>query len=553
MKKIALLYSPLSLSILIFLYFQLQISNLFAGLLDEGFVLYNAQLISQGQIPYRDFFMTTTPGSYYLIALLFKFFGNYMIIGRILGVASGILTLVACNLLFKLKKYWQYVYLISMAFLLVSPAKFFSYNDAFLLLLVALYFLIKGSERNKFLLVGVSGLVSGLGFVFKQSVGGLIFPAFILGIILVTGRNNIIKAIFSYLIGWLAVLVPVIAYFYFNHALPQVFYFIFLFASAVKSHQSSFLIHRLAAMPIIVLFFILLRNAKLRVKLLFFSIASLLFLFYLLLDIQRIGRLLTYLPDTTFYVQTLAFIFPLIILAYYLTKRTDHGKKITLVAISYLVIFLSHAASGYNIGSGVVVAPLLIPLIIYFLEKYGNIFYNKRTTFLLTTLILIYTIAFSYNFMRLQNPAFAGYLESQYTANVNIEEAKYIRFPQTTASDLDQTISYIKANTKKDEKIFCFPYCPGLLFFSERNGGSFYNLFYFETFAVGDQNSVIQDLQKNKVRFVILEKSEDDISLKARIQSEDKRLPKIKDYIVKNYGEAFSTSGFTILKKIESR
>lgn len=432
-----------------------------------------------------------------------------------------------------------------MAFLLIAPSRFFFYNEAFFVSLVALFFLIKATEKNNLLLFCASGLISGLCFVMKQSVGGLLFPAFILGIFLVSGRKNVLKAVSAYIIGWAVVLAPVTAYFYLNNALPQALYFIFSFANAVKSHQSSFLVHRLIAIPIIVLLFMLLRNVKPRTRLLLLSLSLLSSVFYLLLNTRRIGRLLTYLPDPVFYVQTLAFIFPLIILAFYLRRRTIHEKKVTLAAISYLVMFLSLAASGYSSGPGVVVAPLLIPLFIYFTEKYGNkLLKNKKATILLTTvIILVYTITFSYNPLRFQT------LESQYTASLNIKEAKYILFTPSIASDLMRVISYIQKNTKKDEKIFCFPYCPGLLFFSERDGGSFYNLFWFETFMEKDQNSVIQDLEKNKVRLIILEKSKDDIRLQSMIEAEEKRLPEIKGYIIKNYQKVLVTDNFILLKR----
>jgi len=108
-----------------------------------------------------------------------------------------------------------------------------------------------------------------------------------------------------------------------------------------------------------------------------------------------------------------------------------------------------------------------------------------------------------------------------------------------------RVISYIRNNTKKEEKIFCFPYCPGLLFLSGRNGGSYYSLFYFETFMEKNQNSVISDLQKNNVHLVVLQKTG---GIEQRKQLEKKRLTKIYDFIAKNYKKVFETPNFIILK-----
>src|SRR3982751_6312534 len=47
---------------------------------DEGIILQGAQRVADGQVLYRDFFSFYTPGSYYLVALLFKLFGSSMLV-----------------------------------------------------------------------------------------------------------------------------------------------------------------------------------------------------------------------------------------------------------------------------------------------------------------------------------------------------------------------------------------------------------------------------------------------------------------------------------------
>ena len=50
--------------------------------LDEGIILQGAQRILDGQVLYRDFFSFFTPGSYYLLALIFRIFGNSYLVAR---------------------------------------------------------------------------------------------------------------------------------------------------------------------------------------------------------------------------------------------------------------------------------------------------------------------------------------------------------------------------------------------------------------------------------------------------------------------------------------
>jgi 4-amino-4-deoxy-L-arabinose transferase-like glycosyltransferase len=56
---------------------------------DEGIILQGAQRILHGQVLYRDFFSFFTPGSYYLLALLFKIFGNSILVARTALVFFG--------------------------------------------------------------------------------------------------------------------------------------------------------------------------------------------------------------------------------------------------------------------------------------------------------------------------------------------------------------------------------------------------------------------------------------------------------------------------------
>jgi 4-amino-4-deoxy-L-arabinose transferase-like glycosyltransferase len=64
--------------------------------LDEGIILQGAERVLRGQIPYRDFFMFYTPGSVYLVAGLFKVFGDSFSVARtsiaIVGAVCTVIT-----------------------------------------------------------------------------------------------------------------------------------------------------------------------------------------------------------------------------------------------------------------------------------------------------------------------------------------------------------------------------------------------------------------------------------------------------------------------------
>lgn len=66
---------------------------------DEGIILQGAARILRGELLYRDFFSYFTPGSYYLLALLFKIFGSSMLVARTALAVHGALFSVFTYLL----------------------------------------------------------------------------------------------------------------------------------------------------------------------------------------------------------------------------------------------------------------------------------------------------------------------------------------------------------------------------------------------------------------------------------------------------------------------
>lgn len=55
---------------------------------DEGLILYGAARVAQGEVPYRDFWSMYGPGSFYVLAALFRAFGETVVVARGFDVAS---------------------------------------------------------------------------------------------------------------------------------------------------------------------------------------------------------------------------------------------------------------------------------------------------------------------------------------------------------------------------------------------------------------------------------------------------------------------------------
>ena len=78
-KSVALYALLFALS---FLYISLGITRAL-NIYDEGLILFGAQRVVWGQVPYRDFWTVYSPGQFYALAGLFRLFGSSILVARL--------------------------------------------------------------------------------------------------------------------------------------------------------------------------------------------------------------------------------------------------------------------------------------------------------------------------------------------------------------------------------------------------------------------------------------------------------------------------------------
>lgn len=145
---------------------------------DEGIVLEGAQRILDGQIPYKDFFTFYTPGSFYLIAIVFKIFGNSFVVARLSLAVAG----AACSLLAYLiaKRTCSHGFAVFVALLTTTAGfayRFLVLHNWYstLLAVLALYTLVRWLENSRPSWAFATGSFCSLTLMFEQSKGaGLI-------------------------------------------------------------------------------------------------------------------------------------------------------------------------------------------------------------------------------------------------------------------------------------------------------------------------------------------------------------------------------------------
>jgi hypothetical protein len=489
--------------IITFLLLQLPFFNLGLSYLDEGQLIHDAQRILAGQMPFRDFSLVISPGAFYLQALILKIFGNYLITDRILFLVIQISVIWLATKLFKLSTIKQ----ILLGIILIWPGGFALYNiEAVLLIVISLIAI----NKRRWLSLGV---VAGTIFIFKQSLGVILLPAFLVIVWLET-KNYV--SIFKFVLGSVITLGLFFGYFIINKAISPLIYHLFVFAKQAKGHEADFIIHRLIFIPV---FLVGIRLIKSNKKFLLLIIPII--IIYLMLKPERIGRIVTYLNDLEFWIYSLFTLVPLWFIAI---------NKFRNNSIIALTTFLGIAASGYSVYNALAVAVLFIPLL--------NIW----------PLILLAFL----NIKQILPPAkiYNSYPVSEINYSVNLPSAKFIKVSLEEKQELETLVKFIQTNTQSDDPIFCYPYCPLIYTLADRPNTSYYVLFYFETFPIEGQSRVISDLQNSKPNLIIMQKPG---YIERDPQSAYSRWIVLTEYIPENYKLIKSTPNFEVYGSIGDR
>jgi 4-amino-4-deoxy-L-arabinose transferase-like glycosyltransferase len=162
---------------------------------DEGIILQGAQRILRGEVLYRDFFSFFTPGSYYLLAALFKAFGNSLIVARTaLVVFGGIFSVVTYLLARRVCQRSSALTAACVVSFTALPYRFMALHnwDSTLWACLAVYSCVRMIESRAVTWAAATGTFTSLTFLFEQSKGGGLALGVGLGLltILLMGRTQ---------------------------------------------------------------------------------------------------------------------------------------------------------------------------------------------------------------------------------------------------------------------------------------------------------------------------------------------------------------------------
>lgn len=209
-------------------------------LIDYSYQVENAYRIFRGQVPYRDFFLVVSPGTYILMALFMQGTGGYVHLAQVLHTMLIAVGTVACT-------YWIIEFILrnkSLALLfclplLFSGAAIYPYplydTHAVFFILVSLWILLIFFRKNihSVFLHAIAGILCALPIFMKQNIG-LVYTAvvcsfIVLSLIHTLFRKHSIQLHMAFLFGVFGILALTLFWLLttgvFEHAAFQLFTF----------------------------------------------------------------------------------------------------------------------------------------------------------------------------------------------------------------------------------------------------------------------------------------------------------------------------------------
>jgi hypothetical protein len=163
------------------------------NMFDEGIVLTGATRVLAGAVVHRDFYSNYGPAQFYVVAAVFRIFGESFIAARAYGVfvQAAILGMLfyiirrACSLP------------LTCVFTAIAAAYFFALGNylytvfpcMFLALLAAQLLTHRGDEQPSPRAVFASGACTGLAALFRYEIGFFLFLANLIALTILTGRD----------------------------------------------------------------------------------------------------------------------------------------------------------------------------------------------------------------------------------------------------------------------------------------------------------------------------------------------------------------------------
>ena len=146
----------------------------FFNFYDEGFAVFNATRLLNGEAPYRDFWAIYPPGQLYILAGIFKLFGVSLDASRVYDTLVRAVLVLGIFLVARKMTSRRYAYLVTFALTLVLASQgFYSYAvyPALAVSIYALYSAVQYAARKSRRWLLATGAITGLACIIRWDIG----------------------------------------------------------------------------------------------------------------------------------------------------------------------------------------------------------------------------------------------------------------------------------------------------------------------------------------------------------------------------------------------
>lgn len=410
---------------------------------DEGYYAHISERILNGEIPYKDFFLQFTPGYFYLLALFYKILGTSVLAGRIL------------TFVFSLGIVW-------LALLIV---------DRF-----------KADIRLKILSIGS---IMAFGFPLINNPSLLAWASVFLSLLIV----------FFFLQKKYILLGIVLSLILFTKQNLGIYFFIltniFIFFLDTKKRWKNILLVNSSFLFLTLVWFSY-----------FFLVLSSLDKFFELIGFNS-RYLLIYsfsYPPLSFLVQPAGFlkllpyylpiVFAIIVFKKFFDKKRDlnilYLSAISLVGFFGTIYPTSDLLHVYPFFGLILVSSVL--------------FFRESTLWRILVLILIGTgfyLSLFREYYRYQAP----YRYQKF--KTEIPRAKNIYIDEPQANELSSLKLFFLINSRKEDSVICYPFCPMTYFILERKNPTRYANYYPGYLTKEQEKEVVNNIKENRVKYIV--------------------------------------------------
>jgi len=193
--------------------------------LDEGIVLEGAERVLHGEIPYRDFFTFYTPGSFYLVAMAFRVFGDSFVVARFsIAVCGALCSVLTYALTRRVCSRGISIFCAMLATLAGAAFRFLVLHNPYstLFSFLALYAALRAIETRRLAWMVAAGSLASTTLLIEQSKGIGVFAGLLLAFTLVRlfdhSWQGSANRVLSFLLGGCLPIIATCWYFSAHHA-----------------------------------------------------------------------------------------------------------------------------------------------------------------------------------------------------------------------------------------------------------------------------------------------------------------------------------------------